>query len=247
MLQRSASRVLSGNASPPLATAVDSPVSAASMACRSLARNSRRSAGTLSPAASRTTSPGTSSVDDRRCLQPPRRTVTSLMTERASAASALSARPSWMKPITALTRVTPKITDASTHSPRMAVTSPARTSTSTSGCTNCRAKRSIGPRLGAGVRRFSPCCERRQATSAASSPCSKLAVRRAAASSAGRECQATSGSNDLLIRRGFSRGNVPRQRCCNILAFVPRQPAQPGGEAAPTLAQGGTWRQTLLC
>jgi hypothetical protein len=64
-------------------------------------------------------------VDASRCLQPPRRTVTSLLTERASAASASSARPSWMKPITALIRVTPKITPESTHSPRKAVTTPA--------------------------------------------------------------------------------------------------------------------------
>ncbi|MFW5395461.1 MAG: hypothetical protein XXXNARYT_001189 [Candidatus Accumulibacter regalis] len=206
MLQRSARTVASGSTSPCLATAVDSPVNADSMACKSLARNRRRSAGTLSPAASRTTSPGTSSVEGRRCLQPSRRTVTSLLTERASAARASSARPSWMKPIAALIRVTPKITPESTHSPRKAVTAPATSSTSTSGWTNCSAKRSSGPLPAFGVIRFSPCKARRLRTSLSANPSSQLACRRVAASSAAMKCQATrSGVFAFILPSGQGR------------------------------------------
>ncbi len=169
----------------------------------------------MSPAASRTTSPGTRAVDGRRCLQPPRRTVTSLVTERARASRAFSARPSWMKPIAALISVTPKITPESTHSPRIAVTTPASSSTTTSGWTNCRAKRSNGPLPGLGVIRFSPCCARRLATSSSASPSSKLAVRRVAASSAGRQCQAVGWADSSLI-------------------LFPRMPAQtPGPRGIP--------------
>jgi len=124
MLARSASTLSAGSASACLATAVDSPVSEASVTCSARTSNSRRSEGTLSPAASHTTSPGTSSAASTRRRRDSRSTVTSLATLRARAASASSARPSWMKPISALISTTPRITPASAHSPRKAATAP---------------------------------------------------------------------------------------------------------------------------
>ena len=121
MFARSASGVSAPSASQCLPTAADSPVSAASAAFIARASMTLRSAGTRSPAASHTKSPGTSARAFSRCLVPLRCTVASLATLRASAASAFSARPSWMKPTRALIRTTPIMTPESTNSPRKKV------------------------------------------------------------------------------------------------------------------------------
>ena len=94
MQVRSAMPLSAATGSTPLETAVDSPVNEASVTCSARASKRRRSAGTLSPAASHTTSPGTSVTASMRRRWPARSTVTSLATLRASAASASSARPS---------------------------------------------------------------------------------------------------------------------------------------------------------
>ncbi len=117
MLARSASTVSAGSGSARFSTGSDSPVSAASATRSSRTSSSRRSAGTLSPEASRTTSPGTSSRASMRWRCPPRSTVASVVSARASASSAPSALLSWTKPITALRKITPKITDASVYAP----------------------------------------------------------------------------------------------------------------------------------
>ena len=67
MLIRSARTVSLGMVRIPFSTGTDSPVSADSAIRKSLARNRRRSAGTLSPDWRSTISPGTRSSDDTRC------------------------------------------------------------------------------------------------------------------------------------------------------------------------------------
>ena len=65
----------------------------------------RPSAGTSSPAASRTTSPTTTSSAAISASEPSRRTRAVALTIALSAFIALSALPSWRKPTTALTTV----------------------------------------------------------------------------------------------------------------------------------------------
>ena len=79
------------------------------------------SAGTLSPDWSSTTSPGTSWDAGIRLRSPARTTVASVPMYRASAAIALWALVSWMNPMVAVTRTTPRMTMASIHSPNTAV------------------------------------------------------------------------------------------------------------------------------
>ena len=114
------------------------------------------SAGTRSPPASITMSPGTSSTLFTRIFLPSRRTTASATTIFMRASSALSAFDSWRKPMMAFTTTTMKITLASTHSPRNPVTTAAAISTSTRGAVNCRASRThegVPPRT---LTRFSP-------------------------------------------------------------------------------------------
>ncbi len=91
MLRRSARTVSRASASVPFPTGSDSPVRADSSICRSRLRKRRRSAGTLSPPWSRTTSPGTSSVAETRVCSPLRRTVDSVVMVLASASMAWTA------------------------------------------------------------------------------------------------------------------------------------------------------------
>lgn len=95
----------------------DSPVSAAS-SMRSCATDvSRRSAGTLSPGARRTRSPGTRSAAGMVVHAPLRRAVASADSMPRMPASAFSARPSCTKPMTALITATAMITQKSSQSP----------------------------------------------------------------------------------------------------------------------------------
>ena len=83
------------------------------------------SAGTLSPEARSTRSPGTSSEDGSFCMSPLRRTMASVVTDEANALIADSAFDSWAKAITAFRTATPVITPASIQEPMKALTTPA--------------------------------------------------------------------------------------------------------------------------
>ena len=133
MFRRSATGVSAGSTTSSLTTGTDSPVSADSSACSPDSRSSRRSAGTLSPASSSTRSPGTRSCEPSRRGCPSRTTLTSVRVIARNASRAASARDSCRYPMTVLINTTPKITAASTCSPRASATPPATSSTYTSG------------------------------------------------------------------------------------------------------------------
>lgn len=105
-----------------LSLGTDSPVSTASSARRLLAETMRRSAGTLSPEASSTMSPGTSCAAATSCRSPPRSTVACGESMRRMASSADSALPSCTKPMRALMTTAPSSTPVSIQCPSPAVT-----------------------------------------------------------------------------------------------------------------------------
>ncbi len=125
MLRRSATTVSSGSTTSSFSTGSDSPVSADSSTWSSASRINLRSAGSLSPASTSTTSPGTSLSEGTCRWRPSRSTRASVCTIDRSASRADSALDSWMNPTTVLTTTTPKMTEASTYSPRNIVTTPA--------------------------------------------------------------------------------------------------------------------------
>ena len=96
MFRRSARNVLGGSGAMPFDTAMDSPVREASFRRRLAASINRRSAGTLSPAPSRTTSPGTSSRAGITLASPPRTTCARGAARLLRASRDFSARYSWM-------------------------------------------------------------------------------------------------------------------------------------------------------
>ena len=99
----------------------DSPVSAAS-SIRSWKLSMRRtSAGTLSPGARRTTSPGTRSAAGIVVHAPSRRACASAESMPRMPASAFSARPSCRNPMTALMIATAMITQKSSQSAMIAL------------------------------------------------------------------------------------------------------------------------------
>ena len=99
-----------------LAAGVLSPVSAASSICSALASMIRPSAGTSSPAEISTTSPVTTSAAGMRDSEPSRRTRAVAFIIDLSAFIALSALPSWRRPTTALSTVSPISTIPVLHS-----------------------------------------------------------------------------------------------------------------------------------
>ncbi len=96
--------------STPLLTGRLSPVSADSATSSVAAASSRPSAGTTSPASIATTSPGTSSSAGSCISAPSRRTRALTIIIFASAATAAAALPSWLRPSTALSSVSSRIT-----------------------------------------------------------------------------------------------------------------------------------------
>ena len=94
----------------PLLTGRLSPVSAASATSSVAAASRRPSAGTTSPASIATTSPGTSSSAGSCASAPSRRTRALTIIIFASAATAAAALPSWLRPSTALSSVSSRIT-----------------------------------------------------------------------------------------------------------------------------------------
>src|SRR5664280_1130017 len=94
-----------------------SPVRAAWFKNRSFAESTRTSAGTMSPAASRMMSPGTSLLSGSSCCFPSRTRVAVLLTIAWSFAAALSARSSWKKRSTTPRTTITKITTVARRSP----------------------------------------------------------------------------------------------------------------------------------
>ncbi len=175
-----------------LSTGTDSPVSAASSTCRLRERSSRTSAGRLSPEASSTTSPGTSSAASTSCCLPSRSTTACGASRWRIACSAASALPSWTKPISALRTTTAAMTPLSIQWPIAAVTPAATISTISSRLLNCRPSRTSTPGGRASVRRFGPWTFRRRAASSRVRPCGS-ACSAASTASASMACQAGAG------------------------------------------------------
>ena len=156
-----------------LLVASDSPVSADSSTCRSVASTSRPSAGTRSPAPRATTSPTTTSSAGRSLTWPPRRRCAVGASSARTAAAALSARPSCTAPKMALATTMARITAASSSSPIASEITAAPTSSRTIELTNWRATRAS--RDGGASRRssFGPSDASRLAASARSGPCAR--------------------------------------------------------------------------
>ena len=114
---RSASTTASPTAATSFITGTDSPVSSASSMVRLRKRMSRTSALTRSPASSSSTSPGTICSAAMPMRRPARRTEARGASMPAIAFIAFSARPSWMKPISALMITTAMITVKSDKCP----------------------------------------------------------------------------------------------------------------------------------
>jgi hypothetical protein len=90
-----------------------SPVSAASAVCRIVEWIRRTSAAMVSPSSMSRMSPGTSSAAAMLCREPPRITFARAAAMRRSAATACSARDSWMWPMSAFSTTTARIAIAS--------------------------------------------------------------------------------------------------------------------------------------
>ena len=103
-------------------TGTDSPVKADSSACMSRSSKSLISAGNLSPERNKTTSPGTISAASITCFFPSRITVAFEARLSSKASIALRAFVSWIYPIIALIKTTPKMTAESTYSSKKKVT-----------------------------------------------------------------------------------------------------------------------------
>ncbi len=104
---RSPSSVSASTGSGVLATGTDSPVRAASSMRSSRELRIRRSAGTRSPEARRTTSPGTRSAAGMSTIRPSRWTRVRGASMARIESSADAARPSWTKPMSAFTITRP--------------------------------------------------------------------------------------------------------------------------------------------
>ena len=123
-------RATSADASTPASFAMGalSPVSAASCASRVADRMIRPSAGTMSPASSCTTSPGTSSVASVRVTTPPRTTRACGTCILASASTLARAVSSWRVPSPMLRRMRRKTMTPVETSPMSRLTTTTATS-----------------------------------------------------------------------------------------------------------------------
>ncbi len=178
-------------ASTDLETGVLSPVSAASSISSVAATRRRPSAGTLSPASKTATSPGTRSSAGTSTSSPPRRTCALITSIFWSAATLSAAFPSWFRPSTALSTVSPTIrmpVENSCNAAMLTIAAPSRTS-----CIRSRYWRRNARQPGsrsASSSLFGPNRSRRLATASASSPERRSTSSRAHASSEERPCQA---------------------------------------------------------
>ncbi len=124
-----------------LKTGFGSPVSALWSTRSPAADRSWPSAGTWSPSSSRTRSPGTSAVADRRISPPSRSAVISRGSISWSASTARSARYSWKKLNTPLTTITAKMAQPSSRIPAKKAKAPATQSRTAKKLQNCSRKR----------------------------------------------------------------------------------------------------------
>ena len=176
----------------------DSPVSAASSTCRFFTASRRMSAGTLSPAASWTTSPGTRSAAGTVSTRPSRVTVAFCGTMSDRASMAWPALYSWIKPMMALITTTDSTTNPSVILPRPTARVPEPSSTQMSGLLICRQSR---VRMeSAPLRRIwlGPYWSSRRRASSLVRP-EALLSRRGRVSSAGRVCQAGVAGPVVLV------------------------------------------------
>ena len=204
-------------------TGMDSPVSADSWSCRLLVRTSRRSAGTLSPEARKTRSPGTSSSAGTSRRLPSRCTLAWSESILRMASSAASALPSWMKPMIALMRTTPRMTPVSTHSPSTAVTTEAPSSTKMRTLVNWLKKRADAERRFGGVSRLRPKTSSRRRTSSCVSPFDGLSSS-SEVSSTERECQSRISRSFSSVIRRTPPGSVDES--CRSARVVGRYPTR---------------------
>ena len=188
--RRSATGASSGAGSVDFSTATLSPVRADSSARTLAAVSRRRSAGTRSPAARRTMSPGTNSPASTCVSWPLRRTRATACPCLRRASSACRARHSVKNPTRAFTSRTTPMATASTVSPVATATPAAPISSSTIRLANC--SRSIRQAdLGfASGRALGPYRSRRRVASSPVSPRAGSTPSASATSAAGRACGA---------------------------------------------------------
>ena len=98
-----------------------------------MAESTRTSAGTISPAASRMISPGTSILSETSASLPSRTTVAVLLTIAWSFSAALSARISWKKRNTTPRTTITKMTTVARRSPVRKESTPSAVSRRTNG------------------------------------------------------------------------------------------------------------------
>ena len=148
----------------------DSPVSEASCARRLAESSRRRSAGTMLPSSSSTTSPSTRSRAGRISSAPPRTTRAVGAESDRSASSDDCALRSCTMPITAFTTTMAKMMPASAHSRKSAESTAATTRMSTMGSPSC--SRTMAPSVLGGFEASSlgPFWARRRRASASVRP-----------------------------------------------------------------------------
>ncbi len=208
-----ASCVLTG--STVLGTGVLSPVRPASSISSVAATRMRPSAGTLSPASNPTMSPGTSSSAGISSSWPSRRTLAVMISICRRAATLSAALPSWCKPITALTTVSPITTRPveTSWSATMLITAAPRSTS----CMRSRYWRRNARQLGSlasSARRLGPNRARRATTSPALRPTARSTSRRWQTSSALRWYQSGgSSTGDAVFSVAAIRRSIDPRRC----------------------------------
>ena len=203
MLPRSGSSVSRAQAAGDFATGTDSPVKAASFVSSPASSSRRASAATRSPASTSSRSPGTRTDAGMVAALPSRRTRPLGAVMRFSSATALSARYSWKKPITALSTMIATIAIASTRSPITADTEAARIRIQITRLVNCRAKMVSADVAAACAISLGPCIASRRRASVALSPRTGSAANSAAIASGGSACQSCRAEFFAVSERSF--------------------------------------------
>ncbi len=202
------------------------------------------SAVTMSPASSRTRSPGTSSGAGTRSVSPSRTTRAVGLAIRLRASSACSARYSWTNPTIPLRTTIARMTNVSLRSPRRAVMTAATIRTTIIAFVNCSTSRRQGGFFPRSTSSLRPWRSRRAAASGAARPRVGSVASAAATSvpsmahgriavSRGRLMPVQDGRSSP--RRQGARGPIGRGRSSRpATGQVPRPPSRPlaGGPAA---------------
>ena len=151
-------------------TGKGSPVSSASSARAARLSSTIPSAGTMSPARSSSTSPGTTSSAATSTRRPSRRTRDRMATERFSASAAASARCSCTTSMAIEAERTSRISTRLGQSPMLPDSTAAASRMATRGSASRRPTRTRMRRRGPSAARFGPQRRRRRAASADPSP-----------------------------------------------------------------------------